>query len=56
MKQEVLDALKEVSKDGWISCTNARKLAGELGVPPRVIGEATNILKIKIKFCELGLF
>lgn len=56
MKQEILDALKKAAKDGWISCTVARKLAEELGVPPLEIGEAANILKIKIKFCELGCF
>jgi len=53
---EVLEAVKGAAKDGRISCTAARKLAEEFKVPPRVVGEAANVLKIKIKSCELGCF
>lgn len=53
---EVLEAVKKAAKDGRISCTAARKLAEELKVPPRVVGEACDALKIKIKACELGCF
>jgi len=53
---EVLDAVKKASKDKRISCMAARKLAEELKVPPLVIGEAANELKIKIYACELGCF
>lgn len=53
---EVLEALKKTAKEGRISCTAARKLAEELKVPFRVVGEAADELKIKIKACELGCF
>lgn len=53
---EVLEAVKQAAKDGRLSCTAARKLAEELKVPPRIVGEACNALKIKIKACELGCF
>lgn len=53
---EVLEALKKAARDGRISCTAARKLAEELKVPVRVVGEAADALKIKIKACELGCF
>jgi len=53
---EVLEAVKRAAKDGQISCTVARKLAEELEAPPRVVGEACNALKIKIRACELGCF
>jgi len=53
---EVLEAVKNAARDGKISCTAARKLAADLKVPPRVVGEACNALKIKIKACELGCF
>lgn len=53
---EVLEAVRKAAKDGRLSCTAARKLAQELEVPPRVVGEAADALKIKIKACELGCF
>lgn len=53
---EVLESVKKAAKDGRISCTAARRLAEELKVPPRVVGEAADALKIKIKACELGCF
>lgn len=53
---EVLEAVKGVAEDGRISCTVARKLAEELKVPPRVVGEACDALEIKIYSCELGCF
>jgi hypothetical protein len=53
---EILEAIKEAAKDGKISCTVARKLATEFKVPNRVVGEAADNLKIKIKSCELGCF
>jgi len=56
VKPEVLEAVKNVSKDGRISCTAARKLAEELNVPPLVVGKAANELKIKIFACALGCF
>jgi len=56
VSEQVLEAVKKAAVDGRISCPQARKLAEELGVPPRLVGEACNALKIKIKACELGCF
>lgn len=56
IKQEVLDAVRQAAKDGRITCTEARKLAGELKVAPGIVGQAAYDLKIKIKSCELGCF
>ncbi|OPX90433.1 MAG: hypothetical protein A4E53_00985 [Pelotomaculum sp. PtaB.Bin104] len=53
---EVLEAVKKASKDGRISCNDARKLAEELKVPNKVVGDAANELEIKIFGCELGCF
>ncbi|MDD3653753.1 MAG: hypothetical protein PHO01_06160 [Desulfotomaculaceae bacterium] len=53
---EIINAVKNVAKDGKMSCTSARKLAEEFQVPPKVIGDACNELKIKIHGCELGCF
>lgn len=56
IKQEVLDAVRQASKDGRITCTEARKLARDLRVTPRIIGQAANELDIKLASCELGCF
>jgi len=53
---EINIAVKNAAKDGKLSCTLARKLADELHVPPKVIGDTCNELKIKIFACELGCF
>lgn len=56
IKPEVLEAVRKAAREGRITCTEARKLAGELKVSPKVVGMAANELKIKIKSCELGCF
>lgn len=53
---KISQAVLKEAKDGRISCTAARKLARELQVSPREIGDACNRLKIKIHACELGCF
>ena len=52
----VKEAVLKAAQDGKISCTAARKIAAELKVAPRVVGEAADKLDIKIKACELGCF
>jgi len=56
VSKEILEAVEKASKEKRISCTEARRLAEELKVPPRLVGEAANKLKIKIIACELGCF
>ncbi|GBD99927.1 hypothetical protein BMS3Abin07_01974 [bacterium BMS3Abin07] len=48
--------LRELADDNHISCTLARKIAGELRIPFKDVGAAANKLKIKIRDCELGCF
>ena len=52
----ISESLKAKAVDGRISCSLARKIAEELGVPYKEVGDAANELKIKIKNCELGCF
>jgi hypothetical protein len=53
---KIRQAVLKAAKDGRLSCTMARKLAGELQVNPKEIGEVCNELRIKIYACELGCF
>lgn len=54
--ENVKEAVRRAAVDGKISCTRARRLAGELGVSPKEVGQAADELKIKIHACELGCF
>lgn len=54
--EEVLKKIEAASKDKRISCTVARKVAEDLDVSLRTIGDACNELGIKIYACELGCF
>ncbi|MDD4335292.1 MAG: hypothetical protein PHY77_06760 [Desulfotomaculaceae bacterium] len=56
INQEVLDAVRMAAKEGQITCTEARKVARDFKVAPRIVGEAADELKIKITSCELGCF
>jgi hypothetical protein len=55
-KERIRASLKEGSVDGRISCPLARKIAKDLSVPFREVGEAADTMKIKITDCELGCF
>lgn len=50
------EEIKKRSKDGKISCSQARKLSEEFKVSYRLVGALINELKIKIVNCDLGCF
>ncbi|MBN1879976.1 hypothetical protein JW823_07690 [bacterium] len=56
-KQTIIDTMvRNALTDEKLTCASALKIAAELKVSPRVIGEAANRLKIKIASCQLGCF
>lgn len=55
-KKKLEEILKQKSVEGKIPCGAARKIAEELGLPYKEVGEASDALSIKIKNCELGCF
>ncbi len=54
--EKVLAAIKKEASDGRLTCGRAHQLAEELDVELKVIGQAADELKIKIKACQLGCF
>ncbi|MBO8128780.1 MAG: hypothetical protein H0Z39_06235 [Peptococcaceae bacterium] len=54
--EEILEAVREASPAGYLTCPQARELAKKLGVPNRVIGRACDLAGVKIKDCDLGCF
>lgn len=56
MNKEIEKALQNYVSDGKITCAIARKIAEDLKVPYKEVGEAANRLGIRIKDCQLGCF
>ncbi|MBO8126284.1 MAG: hypothetical protein H0Z38_03500 [Firmicutes bacterium] len=52
IKEKVL----ENAKNGKLACKVAFKIADELNIPPRKVGDVANELEIKIAGCQLGCF
>jgi hypothetical protein len=55
-KKSLIQKLKELFPGGRISCTEARKAAGELGVELIEMGQLCDEAGLKIYGCELGCF
>ncbi|MHB8881139.1 MAG: hypothetical protein ACYC69_06470 [Thermodesulfovibrionales bacterium] len=56
MNKEIEKALQNYAGDGKITCAIARKIAEDLKVPYKEVGETANRLGIRIKDCQLGCF
>ncbi|HLD48663.1 MAG TPA: hypothetical protein VJA64_12620 [Desulfobaccales bacterium] len=57
MSQEDVKArIKAAAPEGKIACAAAFRLAEELGLSRKDLGELFNELKIKITHCQLGCF
>jgi hypothetical protein len=46
----------KAAADGTIECGKALAISRRLGVDPKTIGRACNLLHIKVRSCSLGLF
>lgn len=54
--QEIREALLKAATNGSIECSRALAISRRLGVDPKTIGRACNLLHIKVHSCSLGLF
>lgn len=55
-KEEIIKKLQEAAPKGKITCTAARKIAGEFEIKLSEIGALCDEAKVKICACELGCF
>jgi hypothetical protein len=55
-QEDLKNKIRAAAPEGRIPCAAAFKLADELGIPRRKMGELLNDLKIKITQCQLGCF
>jgi len=56
INDKIIEEIKKKAIENKLSCATARKLAEELGVSYRDVGEAADLLHIKITGCQLGCF
>lgn len=56
MTSELDEKVKASLVNGKLPCATAFKIAKQLGVSPKEVGEACNRLKVKIASCQLGCF
>ena len=52
----VINALKQRASDGGVPCAVAFKVASELDVTPGLVGKTVDLLELKLKKCQIGLF
>jgi hypothetical protein len=54
--EAIISRLREVAKEGKISCPMAMKIADDFHVSVKKVGELLNQIKVKIVQCQLGCF
>ena len=56
MNEELKQEMLKESTDGKLPCSAARKIAEDLKIPYKEVGDAANDLGLRIRNCELGCF
>jgi len=56
MSDDLEQKIRESLVNGKLPCAVAFKVAGDLGITPRQVGNKANELDIKIASCQLGCF
>ena len=54
--ERIAKAVREISPDGTLACGMAENISKELKVDISEVGIAADLLEVKIKKCQLGLF
>jgi hypothetical protein len=55
-RASIIEKARRESKDGKIPCRKALRLAAEMGVSPKELGDLLNEVGIKVATCQLGCF
>jgi biotin operon repressor len=56
MTQDLKEKIRAAAPEGKLPCAAAFKLAEQLGISRKEMGELLNELKIKVTQCQLGCF
>jgi len=52
----IAEAVLARDEDGLVTCSNAHRIARDLGISPAVVGTTIDLLEKRIAQCQLGLF
>jgi len=56
LNEKIAKAVREKSSGGGLACAMGEKISKELGVEVAAVGITADLLELKIKNCQLGLF
>ena len=56
LDQAITEAIKKHAIGGKLSCVAAFRIAEEMSIKPSEVGQALDLLEMKITKCQLGLF
>ncbi len=56
LNPSLVDAIKNRQVDGVLSCAGAFTIAGTIETEPVVVGQAADVLGVRLSRCQLGLF
>ncbi|MDF2571896.1 MAG: hypothetical protein K0R55_3500 [Sporomusa sp.] len=56
VNEAIKEKVRQLAKDGRLTCAEATQLANDQGVPPIVVGRAADAANVKITACQLGCF
>lgn len=56
LKQRILNNCKEIDGKQKLCCSDAFKIATDLDINTKEVGDACNELEVKIYGCQLGCF
>jgi len=56
LDQAVTEVIRRRSRGGKLSCVAAFRIAEEMSIKPSEVGQALDLLEMKIIKCQLGLF
>ena len=56
LDERIASHIKEKITDNTISCAEAHRIAGDLDIDPVDVGTTIDLLEVRIKKCQLGLF
>lgn len=54
--EEIVKAIREKSQAGEFTCAMAEKISKEMKVTMAEVGRTSDLIEVKIKKCQLGLF
>ena len=56
INEQIAEMIRQKSSNGGLACATGEKISKDLGIEIREVGITADLMEIKIKRCQLGLF